>query len=106
VLAALDFHELGYQRPTTAVEVSLDGLALRFEANRVVWADLSQGLPRDAYPAFPRSTEAEHELLKRLIRTVDSEPAAFCAAISASARICLFSAPSIRTALKRIRSTS
>jgi hypothetical protein len=23
VLAALDFHELGYQRPTTAVEVSL-----------------------------------------------------------------------------------
>ena len=32
VLAALDFHELGYQRPTTAVEVSLDGLALRFEA--------------------------------------------------------------------------
>jgi len=32
VLAALDFHELGYQRPTTAVQVSLDGLALRFEA--------------------------------------------------------------------------
>jgi hypothetical protein len=32
LLAALDFHELGYQRPTTAVEVHLDGLALRFEA--------------------------------------------------------------------------
>ena len=32
VFTALDFHELGYQRPTTAVEVSLDGVALRFEA--------------------------------------------------------------------------
>jgi hypothetical protein len=27
-------------------------------ANRAVWADLSRRLPRDAYPRFPRDTEA------------------------------------------------
>jgi len=34
--------------------------------NRLVWADLSQGLFRDAYPRFPRDTEAAHEKLERL----------------------------------------
>ncbi|SRR6266436_1804473 len=36
--------------------------------SRLVWADLSQGLPRDAYPGFPRATEAAHELLERQAR--------------------------------------
>jgi hypothetical protein len=35
VLAALDFHELGYQCPTTAVEVRLDTPALSVSAAAV-----------------------------------------------------------------------
>jgi hypothetical protein len=37
-------------------------------ANRAVWADLSQRLPRDAYPRFPRDTEAAHDQLERITR--------------------------------------
>jgi hypothetical protein len=54
---------------------SWDGLLGRapdYEAaspvNRAVWADLSQRLPHDAYPRFPRDTEAAHDHLERIAR--------------------------------------
>jgi hypothetical protein len=39
--------------------------------NRVVWADLSQGLPRSGHPRFPRFTEEHHRSFHRRISCED-----------------------------------
>jgi hypothetical protein len=54
--------------PQTPSWDGLLGRAPDYEAappvNRAVWADLSQRLPPDAYPRFPRDTEAAHDQLE------------------------------------------
>ena len=58
--------------PQTPSWDGLLGRAPDYEAappvNRAVWADLAQPLPRDAYPQFPRDTEAAHDQSERIAR--------------------------------------